>query len=84
VISSLLHGVQTGFGVHPVSYPMGTGHSFPCDKADHSPSSTAEVRNAWGMEVYPQYVWLHYVVLKVYVFIAWYLVTHRDNFTFKI
>jgi hypothetical protein len=30
---SLLHSVQTGFGVHPTSYPMGTGGSFPRGKA---------------------------------------------------
>jgi hypothetical protein len=30
---SLLHVVQTGSGVHPTSYPMGTGGSFPGDKA---------------------------------------------------
>jgi hypothetical protein len=30
---SLLHSVQTGSGAHPASYPMGTGGSFPGDKA---------------------------------------------------
>jgi hypothetical protein len=30
---SLLHVVQTGPGVHPTSYPMGTGCPFPGDKA---------------------------------------------------
>jgi hypothetical protein len=30
---SLLQVVQTGCGVHPISYPMGTGGSFPRDKA---------------------------------------------------
>jgi hypothetical protein len=29
----LLHRVQTGFGVHPTSYPMETGNSFSGDKA---------------------------------------------------
>jgi hypothetical protein len=29
---SLLHVVQTGFGVHPASYPMDTGGSFPGGK----------------------------------------------------
>jgi hypothetical protein len=43
--------VQTGSGAHPPSYPMGTGGSFPGGKvlpghdADHSPSSSAEVKN---------------------------------------
>jgi hypothetical protein len=30
---SLLHLVQTGSEVHPTSYPMGTGGTFPGDKA---------------------------------------------------
>jgi hypothetical protein len=30
---SLLPVVQTGSGVHPASYPMGTGDSFPGYKA---------------------------------------------------
>jgi hypothetical protein len=30
---SLLHVVQTGSGVHPISYPIGTGGSFPGGKA---------------------------------------------------
>jgi hypothetical protein len=30
---SPLHVVQTGSGAHPASYPMGTGCSFPGDKA---------------------------------------------------
>jgi hypothetical protein len=43
--------VQTGSGAHPGSYPMGTGGSFPGGKArpgrdaDHSPPSSAEVKN---------------------------------------
>jgi hypothetical protein len=43
--------VQTGFGAHPASYPMGTGDSFPGGKArsgrdaDYSPPSSAEVKN---------------------------------------
>jgi hypothetical protein len=43
--------VQTGSGAHPASYPMGTGVSFPGGKArpgrdaDHSPPSSAEVKN---------------------------------------
>jgi hypothetical protein len=30
---SLLHVVQTGSGVHPTSYPIGTGGFFPGGKA---------------------------------------------------
>jgi hypothetical protein len=41
---SLLHSLQTRYGAHPASYPMGIGGSFPSPKikrpgheADHSP-----------------------------------------------
>jgi hypothetical protein len=43
--------VRTGSGAHPASYPMGTGGSFPGGiarpgrDADHSPPSSAEVKN---------------------------------------
>jgi hypothetical protein len=30
---SLFHGVETGSGAHPASYPMGTGDLFPGGKA---------------------------------------------------
>jgi hypothetical protein len=42
-------------------------------EADHSPPSCAEVKNAWSYTSTPQYV-----------FVAWCLVKHRDNFTFSI
>jgi hypothetical protein len=49
---SLLQIVQTGSGVHPTSYPMGTGGPFPGLKrpvreADLSPPTSAEVKNTW-------------------------------------
>jgi hypothetical protein len=43
--------VQTGSGAHPASCPVGTGGCFPGSKArpgrdaDHSPRSSAEVKN---------------------------------------
>jgi hypothetical protein len=43
--------VQTGAGAHPASCPVGTGDPFPGGKArpgrdaDHSPPSSAEVKN---------------------------------------
>jgi hypothetical protein len=47
--------VQTGSGAHPASSTMGTGGPFPGAKngpghdADHSPPSSAEVRNEWEL-----------------------------------
>jgi hypothetical protein len=43
----------------------------PGREADHPPPSSAEVKNAW-----------RYVSAPQYVFMAWYLVKHRDNFAF--
>jgi hypothetical protein len=43
--------IQTGSGAHPAPYPMGTGGSFPGGNArperdaNHSPPSSAEVKN---------------------------------------
>jgi hypothetical protein len=44
-----LHFNDTGSGVHPTSYTMGTGGSLPGVKrpgreADHSPPTSAEVK----------------------------------------
>jgi hypothetical protein len=44
---------------------------WPGRKADHSPPSSAEVKNARSYTSTPQYV-----------FMAWCLVKQRDNFTF--
>jgi hypothetical protein len=43
---------------------------WPEGKTDHSPPSSAEVKNAWRYTSTPQYV-----------FMSWCLVKHRDNFT---
>jgi hypothetical protein len=50
---SLHYRVQTGSGAHPASYPVGTRGPFLGIKAvgreaDHSPPSSAEVKNAWN------------------------------------
>jgi hypothetical protein len=38
--------IQTGSGAHPASYPMGTGgKARPGRDADHSPPSSAKVKN---------------------------------------
>jgi hypothetical protein len=40
-------------------------------ETDHSPTSSAEVKNAWS-----------YTSTPSYVFMTWYLVKHTDKFTF--
>jgi hypothetical protein len=57
---------------------MGTGDLSlgikpPGLEADHSPSSSAKVKNAWS-----------YTFTPLYVFIAWCVIKHRDNFTFTL
>jgi len=39
---------QTGSGVHPASYSMGAGNSYPGGKDDHSPQSNVEGKNEWS------------------------------------
>jgi hypothetical protein len=69
---SLRHRVQTGSGAKPLSYPMGTGALFspatkrPGRETDHSSPSSAEIKYAWS-----------YTSTSPYVFMAWYLHTHR-------
>jgi hypothetical protein len=64
---SILHGIQTGSGAHPTSYPMGTRGSFPRVKwqgheADHSFPFSAEVKNDDLYLHFP--IHLHGVVLN--------------------
>jgi hypothetical protein len=42
-------------------------------EADHSPPTSAGVKNAWN-----------YTFTSQYTFMAWCLVKHRDNFTFYL
>jgi len=72
----LCHHVQTGSGVHLASYPMGSRGSYtgvrrPGRETDHSPISSAEIKNGWS-----------YASTTPYAFTPWCLVKHRDNFTF--
>jgi hypothetical protein len=60
----------------PIQWVLGAvslGVKRPGREADHSSPSSAEVNNAWS-----------YTSTPPYVFMAWYLVKHRDNFTFHL
>jgi hypothetical protein len=55
---SFLHVVKIGSGVHPASYPMGTGGSFPEVKwegreADNLPASSAQDKNGGVIPTLP-------------------------------
>jgi hypothetical protein len=72
---SLLHVVQTGSGAHP-AYLMGNGGSFPGVKrpgreADHSPPTSAEVKNTWLYTSTPPYVYISVRFLSPFPFSQW-------------
>jgi hypothetical protein len=66
--------VQTGSGAHPASYPVGTGGSFPGGKArpgrdaDHSPPSSAEVKNESELYLLSPHVPPWHVAGQLYLF----------------
>jgi hypothetical protein len=74
---SLLRNVQTGSGVYAASYPMGTGAPSPGVKlqgceTDHSPPTSAEVKNVGAIPSFPHTSsWL-----------GAYLIKYRNIFTF--
>jgi hypothetical protein len=62
-LSAVLHNVQTGSGVHPTFYKMGTGRSFPGvnrqgREVDHSPPTSAEVKKMWIYTSTPLYIFM--------------------------
>jgi len=69
--------VQNGSGAHKASYPMGMGRLFPGDKAAGASKWPLTSIYCWGQECVELY--LHY---SQYIFMAWCLFKHRDNFTF--
>jgi hypothetical protein len=57
------HHLQTGSGTHPASYLRGNGAlslgvTQPGREADHSPPSSAEVKDAWSYTSTPQYAFM--------------------------
>jgi hypothetical protein len=68
-----MHLLALGPTQPPIQWVPGAlslGVKRPEREADHLPPSSAEVKNAWSYASTPQYV-----------FMAWCLVKHRDNFT---
>jgi hypothetical protein len=74
---SLHHRVQNGSGAHPASYPMDNWGSFLGGKAAGAwswPLTSIQCRGQRIRGAIPP--------VPKYVFMAWCLVEHRDNFTF--
>jgi hypothetical protein len=70
------HRVQINSGSRSAFHPMGTGVSSPCGKVARAWSWPLTSFQCRGPECVALYIHPHYV------FMAWYLVKHRDNFTF--
>jgi hypothetical protein len=63
------HRVQTGSGAHAASYPRVPGSlsleiKWPRCEADHSPPSSAEVKNAWSYTSSRQYAFVMWCSVK--------------------
>jgi hypothetical protein len=70
---SLFLIVQTGYGAHPTSYTMvSQGIKWLRRKADHSPSTSVEVKKTWIYNPLPHIFSWHSAQLVMY----------RDNFAF--
>jgi hypothetical protein len=61
---SLLHSVRTGSGAYAASYPTGTGVKRQGREADHSPPSSAEVKNGGAIPPIPQYVFMAWCLIN--------------------
>jgi len=84
-IFSLHHCVLTSSGVHPTPYPMGAGIKWPWCEADHSPPSSAKVKNTCSyIPPLPHMSSCCDSLSGGYVLMVWYLVKNRDNFAFVI
>jgi len=68
--------IAAACGAHPASYPLGTGGSFPGHKAIGAFKLTTHLHVVLRSRIrgaIPR--------LLQYIFMAWYLVKHRDTFT---
>jgi hypothetical protein len=68
-VKNFFHVVQTGSGVHPTAYPMGTGGFFLGVKrsglqADHSTAASAEVKKMWNYTSTPPYEFIVYCLIN--------------------
>jgi hypothetical protein len=69
-----LHHVQTSSQAHPALYEMGIGGSSPEEKqprheADHSPPSSAEVKNAWSYTSTPSILFMAWYLMKQSIYL---------------
>jgi hypothetical protein len=81
--------IQNGSGAHPASCTMGTGGSFPRGKvqpghdADHSPPSSAEVKNEQELYLLSSQAPPWRVAGSLYLFLIDTINNHSFNFQLK-
>jgi hypothetical protein len=61
---------------------LSTGVKWLECEADHSPPARAEVKNVWSYTSLLRMSRCGAYLGIGYTFVAWYIVKHRDNFTF--
>jgi hypothetical protein len=66
---SILQNVKTGCGAHPPSHQMDTGVPYPGVKqpgreANHSPPSSADIKNAWSCNSTPPNVFMEWFLIN--------------------
>jgi hypothetical protein len=77
--------IQTGSGAHPASYPMGTRGPLPGDEAwlghdaDHSPPTSAEVKNEQELYLLSPHAPPWRVAGSLYHFYLFYHLVNKDN-----
>jgi hypothetical protein len=59
-----VHVIQTGSGTHPATYQWAPGVKWLGREADHSPPTSAEVKNMWI-----------YAFTPPYIFMVWFLIS---------
>jgi hypothetical protein len=69
----------------PTQWVLGVlslGIKWPVHEADHSPPSSAEVKNAWSYTSIPPIFMVWCLITIEYISVGQYLDKHRDKFTF--
>jgi hypothetical protein len=76
----LLYRVETGSGIHPVFYPMGTSDISRRCKAAGAMELTTHLHLVSNLSVGSA---IHPLPYRVCIFVAWRLIKHKDIFTFN-
>jgi hypothetical protein len=80
--------ITVGSTQPPIQWVLGAIHlevKQPWPEAGHLSPSSAEVKNVWSYTSTPHMsLWCGALLCKEYAFMLWYLVKHKDKFTFTL